>query len=47
MESPNAASLSAQMRELGSEQLDIVRVYRTFNAASEPFRKESEAHERD
>jgi len=29
MESPNAASLSAQMRELGSEQLDIVRVYRT------------------
>ncbi len=37
MESPNTGSLSARMTELGSDEVDIVRVYRTFNAASEPF----------
>ena len=31
---------------LGAEDVDIVRVYRTFNAGAEPFRAESEAHER-
>jgi sulfhydrogenase subunit delta len=46
MESPNTASLSARMAELGSEEVDLVRVYRTFNAASEAFREASEAHER-
>jgi coenzyme F420-reducing hydrogenase gamma subunit len=43
MESPNTAALSDRMA-LGER--DLVRVYRTFNAGSEPFRAESEAHER-
>ena len=37
MESPNTPSLSARMAELGTDDVDLVRVYRTFNAASEPF----------
>jgi coenzyme F420-reducing hydrogenase gamma subunit len=45
MESPNTPSLSARMGELGMEDVDLVRVYRTFNAAKEPFRRASEAHE--
>jgi coenzyme F420-reducing hydrogenase gamma subunit len=46
MESPNTAALSARMAELGSDDVDLVRVYRTFNAGSKAFREESEAHER-
>ena len=46
MESPNSAALSARMWQLGSDERDIVRIYRTFNAAAEPFREASEAHER-
>jgi coenzyme F420-reducing hydrogenase gamma subunit len=46
MESPNTASLGARMAELGSDDVDLVRVYRTFNAGSEAFREASEAHER-
>ena len=42
MESPNTPSLSARMAELGAEEVDIVRVYRTFNAASEPFARAAE-----
>jgi coenzyme F420-reducing hydrogenase gamma subunit len=45
MESPNTPSLSARMSELGAEDLDLVRVYRTFNAAAAPFREASEARE--
>src|SRR5204863_9152295 len=45
METPNTPALSRRMLELGSEDIDIVRVYRTFNAAREPFRIASEAHE--
>ena len=45
METPNTPSLSARMGELGMEDVDLVRVYRTFNAAKEPFRTASEAHE--
>jgi coenzyme F420-reducing hydrogenase gamma subunit len=37
MESPNTPSLSARMAQLGTDDIDLVRVYRTFNAASEPF----------
>jgi sulfhydrogenase subunit delta len=47
MESPNTAALSAQMAELGSDELDLVRIYRTFNADSEVFRKAGEVHEED
>ena len=46
MESPNAPSLSARMAELGSSEVDLVRVYRTFNAAAAPFDEASRAHER-
>jgi coenzyme F420-reducing hydrogenase gamma subunit len=45
MESPNTASLSARMAELGSDEVDLVRVYRTFNAGSAAFREASSAHE--
>jgi hypothetical protein len=46
MQTPNTASLSSWMRHLGSDEVDLVRVYRTFNANAEPFRAESESHER-
>jgi sulfhydrogenase subunit delta len=45
MESPNTPSLSSRMAELGSEEVDLVRVYRTFNAASPAFAQASRAHE--
>jgi sulfhydrogenase subunit delta len=45
METPNTPSLSAQLLQLGAEDIDLVRVYRTFNATREPFRIASEAHE--
>ena len=44
MESPNAASLNRWLESrMGVEEIDIVRVYRTFNVAREPFREASEA----
>jgi coenzyme F420-reducing hydrogenase gamma subunit len=47
-ETPNTASLSAWMHDqLGVDHPALVRAYRTFNAAAEPFRRESEAHERE
>jgi sulfhydrogenase subunit delta len=45
METPNAPSLSGWLRGLGAEEADLVRIYRTFNANSGPFREESDAHE--
>jgi coenzyme F420-reducing hydrogenase gamma subunit len=45
MESPNTAALSTQLIADGSVDQDIVRIYRTFQAASAPFRAASEAHE--
>jgi sulfhydrogenase subunit delta len=42
MESPNAPSLSGWFSRLGVEETDIVRVYRTFHTAREPFQRESE-----
>jgi sulfhydrogenase subunit delta len=45
-ESPNTASLAAAWRALGATPTELARVFRTFNAAAEPFRLESEAHER-
>jgi len=44
-DSPNTASMSTQLLELGMSEDQVMRVYRTFNAASEPFRRESERHE--
>jgi coenzyme F420-reducing hydrogenase gamma subunit len=45
-ETPNTDSLSSWMTRLGLKDEDIMRVFRTFNAYSEEFRKESEAHEK-
>jgi coenzyme F420-reducing hydrogenase gamma subunit len=42
-ETPNTASLDVWS---GLEEADLVRVYRTFNAAADPFRQASQAHER-
>lgn len=45
MERPNTAALAAEWKQLGATPRDIHRVFRTFNAAAEPFRAESEAHD--
>jgi sulfhydrogenase subunit delta len=45
-ETPNTASLSAWWSSLGVSERDLVRAFRGFNAYAEPFRKESEAHEK-
>src|SRR6476469_2807918 len=42
MEAPNAASLSGWFEGLGMDEVDVIRVYRTFHTAREPFRSESE-----
>ncbi|HYM46314.1 MAG TPA: hypothetical protein VES65_09190 [Solirubrobacteraceae bacterium] len=44
MEAPNTPALSAQMARLGAEEIDLVRVYRTFNAAAPAFQEAGEAH---
>lgn len=44
MDQPNTAALAQEWRKLGATPVDVQRVFRTFNAAAEPFRKESEAH---
>ena len=46
MESPNTRSLSRAWIELGANKADMVRAFRGFNAFAEPFRRESERHER-
>ncbi|MCX6641653.1 MAG: oxidoreductase [bacterium] len=45
-ETPNTISLSNRFSDLGMKKDDIIRIYRTYNAFAEPFRKESEAYER-
>ena len=46
-ETPNTSSLSNWWRDqLGVKEQDIMRGFRSFNAYAEPFRKESEIHER-
>jgi coenzyme F420-reducing hydrogenase gamma subunit len=44
-EAPNTAALSSRVIELGMPAQDVVRVFRTFNAAAPAFREESEAHD--
>jgi coenzyme F420-reducing hydrogenase gamma subunit len=46
MESANPAGLSRWLARHGTESADLVRVYRTFNAAAPTFQEESERHER-
>jgi sulfhydrogenase subunit delta len=43
-ESPNTTAVARRFSSLGMMERDIGRVFRTFNAAAEAFRKESEAH---
>ncbi len=45
MESPNPPSLAAWFGEHGSDEQDIVRMYRLIYAAAPEFRAESEAHD--
>jgi sulfhydrogenase subunit delta len=45
-ENPNTDSLALWYRHLNIDDDDIVRAFRTFNANAEPFRRESEAHEK-
>lgn len=44
-ENPNAPALSERLDQLGMNQAERLRFYRTFNAWADPFRKESERHE--
>lgn len=46
MESPNTAALSDELKRLGVSDVDLLRLYRTFNAEAEPFRTESAKHDR-
>lgn len=45
-ETPNAASLSGWLKELGMDERDLARLYRTFNADAPAFREESSRHDR-
>ncbi|MBI5163219.1 MAG: oxidoreductase [Magnetospirillum sp.] len=44
METPNTAALAAHLKELGASGRDVQRLFRSFNANAEAFRKESESH---
>ncbi|HJW87153.1 MAG TPA: oxidoreductase [Candidatus Brocadiaceae bacterium] len=46
METPNTASLSSWFNRLGVREEGVVQSFRSFYAYSEPFRKESELHEK-
>jgi len=45
-ETPNTSSLSSGWTQLGVRERDLMRAFRGFNAYAEPFRRESEAHEK-
>ena len=45
METPNTTALAAQWSRLGVPRGELVRVFRTFNANAEAFKKESKLHE--
>lgn len=46
-ETPNTNSIGKWLLKLGVERKDIFRMFRTFNAYAEPFRRESETHEQE
>lgn len=46
MDSTNTSALSKQFKELGVSKYEIMLAFRGFNAYAEPFRKESEANEK-
>ncbi len=43
-DTPNTTSVAVGLRSLGMSEPEVVRVFRTFNAASEAFLRESERH---
>ncbi len=45
-ETSNTPALSAWWSQLGVSERDLVRAFRSFNAYAEPFRRESESHEK-
>jgi coenzyme F420-reducing hydrogenase gamma subunit len=45
-ETPNMASIAAAWSQMGVSEENLVRALRSFNAYAEPFRRESEAHEK-
>jgi len=45
-EVPNTSSLAEWLKNFDCDDDDILRAFRGFNAYAEPFRKESEAHEK-
>lgn len=44
-ETSNTASLSKWWQDIGMSEKELVRLFRSFNAGANVFRKESEAHE--
>ena len=44
-DTPNTASIASRLRVHGMSESEVVRVFRTFNAASDAFLRESERHE--
>jgi coenzyme F420-reducing hydrogenase gamma subunit len=45
-ETPNPSSLASYWRSAGMKNDELLRLYRSYNAYAEAFRKESEAHEK-
>lgn len=45
-ETPNTPALSEWWQKMGVSDRDVVRAFRSFNAYAEPFRRESELHEK-
>ena len=45
-ETPNTSSISSWWMETGIKEEKLVQMFRGFNAYAEPFRRESEAHEK-
>ena len=43
-ETPNTESLAAWFQMLGTKDRDLLRSFRTYHAAAEPFREQSETH---
>jgi len=41
----NTGSLAERLRGLGMDEAQVLRIFRTFNASAEPFRRESQRHE--
>ncbi|MCA9771950.1 MAG: oxidoreductase, partial [Myxococcales bacterium] len=46
-ETPNTASIARDLAAKGMDDDAILRAFRTFNAYAEPFRRQSEVHDRD